>query len=183
MNRTKKLIAAGAGAAVALAAGTGVAFAVADDDDDALHGRALQRATTAALAHTGGGRVTDAEVEDDGPGRYEIEVTTDDGREIDLHLSESFRVLDGTSASDRTIDLDDAPLPAEELERVGQAAIAATPGARVVEVDVDDDTGHYDVDVVLADGSEVDVTVDRDLRVLASVPDPLDTDTDTDGDG
>ena len=53
MNRTRKLIAAGASAVVVLAAGTGIAFAVAEDDDEALHGTALERATTAALAHTG----------------------------------------------------------------------------------------------------------------------------------
>jgi uncharacterized membrane protein YkoI len=178
MNRTKKLIAAGAGAVVAVAAGTGIAFAVTDDDDD-LEGKTLDRATAAAIAHTGGGRVTDAEVDDDGVERYEVEVTMDDGREVDVHLDRSFRVLDTPYDDDRfdgTAGTDE--LPADEAERVGAAAIATTPGARVEDVDVDDDTGHYEVDVLLADGSRIDVTLDRSLQVLASVPDPIDTDAD-----
>lgn len=90
MHRTQKLLAAGAGVVVLVTAGTGIAFAVAGDEDEALRGKILDRASAAALAHTGGGRVTDTEIEDQ---RYEIEVTMDDGREIDVHLDRELRVV------------------------------------------------------------------------------------------
>jgi len=86
-------------AAVA-ALGVGAAFArAAGGDDDAaekpITGRALDRAGAAALAHTGGGRVTDTEVGDE-EGYYEVEVTQD-GKETDVHLNRDFKVL-GTEA-------------------------------------------------------------------------------------
>lgn len=94
----------GVGTGIAVAGGSSVPSSVpfVDDDrgdrfDDAheiLTDTELQQATDAALAHTGGGRVTDAERDDDGgPVRYEIEVTLDDGSEVDLDLDEAFAVL------------------------------------------------------------------------------------------
>ena len=68
-----------------------------DRDDDrgerALTGRDRERATAAALEHTGGGEVTDAERDND-ESPYEVEVRLDDGREVDVHLDEQFRVVD-----------------------------------------------------------------------------------------
>jgi uncharacterized membrane protein YkoI len=176
MDRTKKWIAAGAGVVIAVAAGTGIAFAAVDDDgDEALQGSALTRASAAALAHTGGGRVTETEHDDDDgdldEGYYQVEVTLDDGREVDVHLDRSFRVIEGLTEVDRTAPDDAAPLDAATVERVGQAALADSPGGRVLDVDVDDDTGNYEVEVLGADGTVVDVTLDRDLRVLDRVPD------------
>jgi hypothetical protein len=63
------------------------------DDDRPLTADELEQATTAALAHTGGGRVTESEVDLDGPERFEVEVTLDDGTEVDLDLDESFAVV------------------------------------------------------------------------------------------
>ena len=89
----------GAAAAVALLAiaGGGVAIAAGgDDDDDAsdtpITGAALDRAEAAALAHTGGGRVTGTEVGDE-ESRYEVEVTLADGSQVDVQLDERFRVV------------------------------------------------------------------------------------------
>jgi uncharacterized membrane protein YkoI len=62
------------------------------DDETPITGTALTRASEAALAHTGGGRVTDTESGDE-EGAYEVEVTLDDGREVDVHLDASFEVL------------------------------------------------------------------------------------------
>jgi uncharacterized membrane protein YkoI len=175
MDRTKKWIAAGAGVVIAVAAGTGIAFAAVDDDgDDALQGEASSRASAAALEHTGGGRVTETERDDDGDadeGYYQVEVTLDDGREVEVHLDRSFRVIDGLTEDDRTEPDDTAPLDTATVERIGQAALADSPGGRVIDVDVDDDTGNYEVEVLGADGTVVDVTFDRDLRVLARAPD------------
>lgn len=86
----------GAAASLVVLGGAGAAIAVNADDDDgadvAITGEALERASEAALGHLGEGRVTDTEVGDE-EGYYEVEVTLDDGTEVDVHLSESFTVL------------------------------------------------------------------------------------------
>ncbi|MCI0397491.1 MAG: PepSY domain-containing protein [Chloroflexi bacterium] len=69
-----------------------------DGDDDAegpdvpITGTALEQASAAALDYIGEGRVTDTEVGDE-EGYYEIEITRDDGRQVDVHLDEAFNVL------------------------------------------------------------------------------------------
>lgn len=98
-TRNKILIAAGATALV-LGVGGGVAAAtgVADDDatDEPISGSALERASQAALEHTGEGRVTETEVGDE-ESYYEVEVTLDDGRQVDVQLDKDFHVV-GSSA-------------------------------------------------------------------------------------
>ena len=96
-------IVAGAAVAAALAGTAGVASASGSDDtgegpDVPISGDALERAEKAALAETGGGRVTGTEVGDE-ESYYEIEVTLDDGRQVDVQLTESFAVVG--SAPDR----------------------------------------------------------------------------------
>jgi uncharacterized membrane protein YkoI len=77
----------GMGAGAAVAAGGGE-----DATDTAITGPALEHAKAAALAHTGGGRVTGTEVGDE-ESYYEVEVTLDDGRQIDVQLDRSFDVV------------------------------------------------------------------------------------------
>ena len=81
---------------VAVALGGGAAYALATADDDAadtpISGSELDRASAAALAHTGGGRVTGSEVGDE-EGAYEIEVTLPEGKQVDVHLDAAFRVI------------------------------------------------------------------------------------------
>ena len=87
-------------AAIAALAAGGVAFAGASGDDDAtdrpIRGQELQRASAAALAHTGGGKVTETEVGDE-EGAYEVEVTRADGSQVDVHLDKHFDVLNAVS--------------------------------------------------------------------------------------
>jgi uncharacterized membrane protein YkoI len=111
MKRSTKVtsgIAIGVGAIAA--AGLAVANASSGEDgpdDDgtetAISGDALARASEAALDHTGGGRVTGSEVDDE-ESYYEIEVTLDNGDQIDVQLDESFNVVgdenDGSADSD-----------------------------------------------------------------------------------
>jgi uncharacterized membrane protein YkoI len=91
-------------------AGLAVANAGSGDDgpeddgaDTAISGDALQRASDAALASTGGGRVTGSEVDDE-ESKYEIEVTLDNGDQVDVQLDEGFYVVgsenDGTGDDD-----------------------------------------------------------------------------------
>jgi uncharacterized membrane protein YkoI len=94
-RRTKTMIVAGAIGALALA-GTTYAVAGSPSDDDAtdtpIRGADLERASAAALAHTGGGRVTGTEVGDE-ESYYEVEVTLDDGTQVDVQLDEGFDVV------------------------------------------------------------------------------------------
>ncbi len=53
---------------------------------------ALDRASAAALAHTGGGRVTGTEVGDE-ESYYEVEVTRADGSQVDVQLDKGFNVV------------------------------------------------------------------------------------------
>ena len=78
-------------AVAAIAAGIAIG-AGGRDDETPITGTALARASEAALAHTGGGRVTETEAGDE-EGAYEVEVTLDDGREIDVHLDADFDVI------------------------------------------------------------------------------------------
>lgn len=97
MNRRMKMVVAG-GVAAALAATAGVAMATGDDDaaDAPITGTALDQASATALEHVGAGRVTETEVGDE-EGFYEVEVTLEDGSQIDVHLDEAFAIL-GTEA-------------------------------------------------------------------------------------
>ena len=102
MNRTKALMAAGT---LALGAVVAVATTVAAEDEspDEIEDRAegpdvpitgpdLDRASAAALEFLGEGRVTGTEIEDE-ESYYEVEVTRDDGSEVDVQLDESFNVV------------------------------------------------------------------------------------------
>lgn len=91
VNRTKVLLVS-ALVAVGVVAGTGAAIATGDDAEEPITGDALVQASEVALAHTGGGTVTETEVGDE-ESYYEVEVTMDDGRQIDVQLDETFNVV------------------------------------------------------------------------------------------
>ena len=103
MERKMRLIAGGVGAAALVAAGAGVAAASGGGDDDgsdtAITGAALDKASTAALDSTGGGQVTGTEVGDE-ESYYEVEVTLDDGSQVDVQLDESFKVVSSSADDD-----------------------------------------------------------------------------------
>jgi hypothetical protein len=82
-----------AGAGLAIAGGVG-------DDDRPLTGSALERATAAALAHTGGGTVIETEVGDDGAA-YGVEVRLDGGRVVEVELDENFAVIGQETDEDK----------------------------------------------------------------------------------
>jgi hypothetical protein len=92
MERRTKWIAGGVVALAAVGGGTGIAVATAGDTDRPLTGSDLDRATTAALAATGGGTVTDSEIGDDGAA-YGVEVRLDDGSQVEVSLDGDFSVI------------------------------------------------------------------------------------------
>jgi uncharacterized membrane protein YkoI len=101
MQRPTKAVIAGIAVVAAVGAGTTMALASGSDDDPTdtpISSPDLEKATAAALAHTGGGRVTGTEVGDE-DSLYEVEVTLDDGRQVDVQLDESFAVV-GDEADD-----------------------------------------------------------------------------------
>ena len=104
MSRTLKrgLLAEAILAALAFG-GVSIAGATGGGDDDgsdqAITGSALDRAKAVALRHTSGGRVTATEVADE-EGYYEVEVTRDDGSQVDVHLNRNFEVLGGHADTD-----------------------------------------------------------------------------------
>jgi uncharacterized membrane protein YkoI len=110
MERRSKLIVGGVLAAVLVTIGAGIAIAGGEDDaegrDVPITGAAFDRARAAALQHTGGGRVTGSEVGDE-ESYYEVEVTRDDGSQVDVQLDESFRIVG---------DEEETPAPGEEAD-------------------------------------------------------------------
>jgi uncharacterized membrane protein YkoI len=103
MQKNKKLwIAGGAVTALAIVAGaTGIAAKSMTDSDDPITGPALEKASAAALAYTGGGRVTETE-DGDEESRYEVEVTLDDGSQVDVQLDENFNVVASKADAEET---------------------------------------------------------------------------------
>jgi uncharacterized membrane protein YkoI len=90
-RRTRWIV--GAGLAVAMAGGLVAAATATDgDNDQELTGATRDRAVAAALAATGGGTVLETEAGDDGAA-YGVEVRLDDGRQVEVNLDESFKVV------------------------------------------------------------------------------------------
>jgi uncharacterized membrane protein YkoI len=96
MQRRTKWIAA-AGLAVAVVGGIA---ASAGDTDQELTGATRDRAVDAALAATGGGTVLETEAGDDGAA-YGVEVRLADGRQVEVNLDSSFKVIGQEPDEDR----------------------------------------------------------------------------------
>jgi hypothetical protein len=89
----------------------GIALATTGDGGEApLTGSALDRATAAALEHTGGGTVVETETGDDGAA-YSVEVRLPDGSQVEVNLDDSFAVIgdeaDDDGAADESSSNDD----------------------------------------------------------------------------
>jgi hypothetical protein len=114
MKHRNRWIAAGAVTLAVVGGGAGIAIATGADDDRPLTGSNLERATAAALAHTGGGTVTETEVGDDGAA-YSVEVRLADGSQVEVNLDERFNVIgqanddDGGAGEDEGAGDDDRP--------------------------------------------------------------------------
>ncbi len=108
MNRRIAIVAAGAVIAAIALGGAGVAVAAGggDEQEVPITGPELARASAAALTETSGGRVTDTEVGDE-ESYYEVEVTLEDGSQVDVQLDRDFVVV-GRQADDHGGDAGDA---------------------------------------------------------------------------
>ena len=140
MGRKTLLIAGIATAAAAMSGASVGAASSTPGDDQPLSGTALQRASDAALARTGPGTVTSAQTDDDGNTSYEVNGQDDDSGQ---------------------------PLSAADRDKAGQAALAKVGQGRVGEVERESEGGSaYEVEIILPDGSEVDVELGADFQVL-----------------
>ena len=110
-DKLKGAVIAIAAVAVLVLGGTAIAGAAGGDDDGesdrAISGQTLDKASAAALAETGGGKVTETEVGDE-EGAYEVEVTLHDGSQVDVHLDRDFKVLGSAGDDDRSGEDDGA---------------------------------------------------------------------------
>src|SRR4051812_1909600 len=103
------IIAVAAIAALAFG-GAAIAGATGGGDDGSgkpITGSALDRATSVALNHTGGGRVTGTEVNDE-EGAYQVEVTRADGSQVDVNLDSAFKVIGDKADGDKGGDSEGA---------------------------------------------------------------------------
>jgi uncharacterized membrane protein YkoI len=82
---------AATGLAVAMAGGVAAANADGDSDQE-LSGSTRDQAVAAALAATGGGTVLETEAGDDNAA-YGVEVGLPDGRQVEVNLDKSFKVI------------------------------------------------------------------------------------------
>jgi len=200
MQKKTILIGSIAAGAVLVLGGTGIALAVTepwdnDNDGDRLSGTTLDRASEAALAEVGSGRVSDAETSNDLDHRYEVEVRLDNGSQIDVHLDENFDVVwvenDGsddnngstsgattapstapgagatTAPVTGTVDPEDVPITDAERASATAAAIAAVGEGTVTDLDRSDDADHaFEVEVTFADGTDADVELDANFVMV-----------------
>jgi uncharacterized membrane protein YkoI len=92
-NVTTFVIAAAVAMLVAL--GAGIAYANRAASEEQLTGLDAEKAKSAAIAAVGGGTVTEVERDDDGygPGVFEVEVTRDDGTQVEVHLDGDYNVV------------------------------------------------------------------------------------------
>jgi len=107
MNRRTKIASGLAAALVAGSVGTGVAAAAGGDDDAtevSITGGALEKASAAALEHTGEGRVTATEAGDE-ESYYEVEVALDNGSQVDVQLDRDFNVVGSEGDDDNAEDV------------------------------------------------------------------------------
>ena len=177
MNKLKKILITVAALAALALGGAALAGATSGggDSDTALTGSTLDRASQAALAKTGGGKVTDSERDTENGATYEVEVTKPDGSQVDVRLNDQFKVVvaepDPEDAGDEQGD-DGAALTGATLDRASKAALTKTGGGTVTGAERDTENGAtYEVEVTKADGSQVDVRLDDQFKVVAVEPD------------
>ena len=81
-----------------------------------------------------------------------------------LTFASSGRVVDGTGATGT-----------DALTRASEAALVATGGGLVTATEFDAEDRHYEVQVALVDGRQVDVHLDESFAVMSKIADVEDS--------
>ena len=77
----------------------------------------------------------------------------------------------GTGAAQQAASDDDQPLTGETYDRATAAALDHTKGGKVTETELGDDGAAYGVEVLLDNGRQVEVNLDRDFKVVGQEDD------------
>ena len=111
INVRTLVIAAAVVAMLVALGGAGIAYANGTDSEEQVTGPDAEKAKSAAIAEVGGGTVTEVERDDgNGTGAFEVEVTRDDGSQLEVHLDGDYNVVgqqadeDGPNDNDGTND-------------------------------------------------------------------------------
>jgi uncharacterized membrane protein YkoI len=107
----KTLVIAAAVAMLLALGAAGIAYANGGDSEEQLTGPDAQKAKSAATSAVGGGTVTELERDDgdDGYGTsgvYEVEVTRQDGTQLEVHLDGDYNVVGQEADEDGPNDND-----------------------------------------------------------------------------
>jgi uncharacterized membrane protein YkoI len=90
-------------------------------------------------------------------------------------------VVGGAFAIAGDDDANDRPIPAADLEQAKQAALEETGGGSVTGTEVGDEESKYEVEVTRADGTQIDVQLDADFKVVGTESDGHDDESDSNG--
>ncbi len=87
--------------------GAGIAYANGGDSEEQLTGPDAEKAKSAAIAAVGGGTVSEVERDDgNGTGAFEVEVTREDGSQLEVHLNGDYNVVGQQADEDGPNDND-----------------------------------------------------------------------------
>jgi uncharacterized membrane protein YkoI len=103
----KTLVIAAAVAMLLALGAAGIAYANGGDSEEQLTGPEADKAKSAAIAAVGGGTVTEVERDDgNGTGAFEVEVTREDGSQLEVHLDGDYNVVGQEADEDGPNDND-----------------------------------------------------------------------------
>ena len=106
INVRTLVIAAAVAMLLALGA-AGIAYANGGVSEEQLKGPEADKAKSAAIAAVGGGTVSEVERDDgNGTGAFEVEVTRDDGSQLEVHLDGDYNVVGQEADEDGPNDND-----------------------------------------------------------------------------
>jgi hypothetical protein len=106
INLRTLVIAATVAMLVALGA-AGIAYANGGDSEEQLTDPEAEKAKSAAIAAVGGGTVTEVERDDgNGTGAFEVEVTREDGSQLEVHLDGDYNLVGQQADEDGPNDKD-----------------------------------------------------------------------------
>jgi uncharacterized membrane protein YkoI len=122
--------------------------------NDKLKGVLIAAAAVAALAG-GGAAIAGA--------------TGNDASDPSASQGSGVQAGDDKGAKDDEAGRDDGngqPVTGSPLDRASAVALQQTGGGSVTGSEIDDEEGYYEIEVTKADGSQVDVHLDRDFNLI-----------------
>ena len=136
--------------------------------ETALTGSDAEKVTAAAQAAVPDGTII--RVETDSEGVYEAHVRKADGTEVIVQVDANFQVTGTQEMMGRGghggPGMGETPLTGADADKATAAAQAEFPGGTVLRVETDAD-GTYEAHVRKADGTEVEVKMDKDFNITS----------------